>query len=514
MEDEIGLDKYMGTKKILTIKHLTKYFPGVRAVDDVSIDFYEGEVHALIGENGAGKSTLMNLLFGVFTQDKGKIIIKDQEVVFRSPNDAMNHGIAMIHQENSLIPYMSVMDNIFLGRMPEKRGFVNNKNLLEQTNELMKFLPTLGIDPNTKPIQYSVAQKQMIEILKALSLNPKVLLMDEPTASLTEAETNDLMKIIRMLKIRGTSIIYVSHRLEEIFEISDRITVLRDGQLVSTKDKCDTSKDRVISEMVGRDLSDKMCDLREYETARDLSRVVLEVNKLTSKKHFSDISFRLYKGEILGFAGLVGAGKSELMESIFGYDSYNSGEIIYKGNKMSIKHPQDAIDKGIGLVPEDRKKKGLFLSLNVKENINIATYDKLRGKIGLLSKKRENKAAIQSVQDLNIKTPSIYKKINELSGGNQQKAIFARWLNKRPDVLILDEPTHGIDVGAKAEIYSLIQNLAKRGISVMIISSEMSELMLLSDRIAVMWNGHLEGILERHEFSQEKIMNLATGMKK
>lgn len=500
----------MSANTILSVKNVSKYFPGVRALEDVSVDFFEGEVHALTGENGAGKSTLMNLLFGVFLQDNGTFSIDGKDVTFHSPNDAMRHGIAMIHQENSLIPEMTVMENIYLGRMPKKRGFVDSKLLRKQTVDLMGLLKTVGIDPKTKVAHYSVAQKQMIEILKALSLKPRILMMDEPTAALTASEAENLMKIIKMLRDSGTCIIYVSHRLEEVFEISDRITILRDGRWVSTTDKNHVTQDEVIAAMVGRDLSHQISLMQDYEATNVRSQVLLEVKNLTSSRRFHDVSFELYEGEILGLAGLVGAGRSELVESIFGCEPYQSGDIIYQGKKLSINHPQDAIEHGIGLVPEDRKLKGLFLGLNVRENINIANYSKLRGRTGLISKSKEDQLAMQSVTSLRIRTPSIFKRIRELSGGNQQKAIIARWLNMKPNILILDEPTHGIDVGAKAEIYALIRDLTAKGISIILVSSEMPELIMLSDRVAVMSNGRIRGILNRAELSQEKIMSLAT----
>ena len=494
---------------ILSAKELSKSFPGVKALQNISIDFRVGEVHALMGENGAGKSTLMNVLFGVFEPDEGFIKINNKEVHFSAPTNAMEHGISMIHQENSLIPHMSVMENVFLGHAPRKGLMIDKKKLRQQTEALMQEMEISDINPSRKAIYYSVAQKQLIEILKALSLKPRVLMMDEPTAALTSKETEILMKVIQRLKSVGTCIIYVSHRLEEVMRIADRITVLRDGQFISTSLVSETSQDRIISEMVGRDLSNQLECLTHYEPHFDRSNVVLEVRELSSQHHFENVSFKLYKGEILGFGGLVGAGRTELMESIFGVEPYSSGEIYLYGKRVVIRHPKDAIKKRVGLDSEERKVKGLFLKLSVRENINIPNYRNLLRKNGTISRKKEYQVAQDSVRELNIKTTSVNKKIIDLSGGNQQKAIIARWLNMHPSILILDEPTHGIDVGAKAEIYGLIRNLAKQGISIILISSEMPELLMLSDRVAVMHNGRINGILERKDLTQERIMNLA-----
>lgn len=499
----------MKQKVILSVENLSKSFPGVKALENVTIDFKEGEVHALMGENGAGKSTFMNLIFGVYSPDAGLIKVNGKEVRFSKPLDAMKCGISMIHQENSLIPHMSVMENIFVGNMPKKGVYVDKRRLRQLTEDLMHELDIKDIDPATEVIHYSVAQKQLIEIMKALSHKPKVLMMDEPTAALTTTEVENLMKLIRRLKERGTCIIYVSHRIEEVFEISDRITVLRDGEYVSTTPIGEASQDEVIRDMVGRDLSEQMSILNEYQPYYDLSKVVLEVRDLTSKGRFENVSFQLYKGEILGFSGLVGAGRTELIESIFGFEPLTSGEVYMHGEKVEIRHPKDAIAKKVGLIPEERKVKGLFPDLSVRENINVSNYKKLCGKSKLINYKKEQEAALKSVERLNIRTTSINKRIFELSGGNQQKAIIARWLNMHPDILILDEPTHGIDVGAKAEIYGLIRDLVRQGISIILISSEMTELIMLSDRIAVMHNGKLNGILEHHELDPQKIMSLA-----
>jgi len=499
----------MEQKVILSVENLSKSFPGVKALENVTLDFREGEVHALMGENGAGKSTFMNLIFGVYTPDAGVIRVNGKEVRFSNPIDAIKSGISMIHQENSLIPHMSVMENIFIGNMPKKGMYVDKKQLRKMTEDLMNELDIKDIDPATETIHYSVAQKQLIEILKALSQKPKVLMMDEPTAALTANEAKNLMNLIRRLKESGTCIIYVSHRIEEVFEISDRISVLRDGKHISTTPTKQASQDDIIHDMVGRDLSEQMTILNEYQPYYDSSKVVLEVRNLTSEGRFENVSFQLRKGEILGFGGLVGAGRTELIESIFGYEPYTSGEIYLYGKKVEIRHPKDAIANKVGLVSEERKVKGLFPVLSVRENINVSNYKALLGKIGMISRRKEYAAAEKSVQELNIKTTSVNKHIFELSGGNQQKAIIARWLNMHPDILILDEPTHGIDVGAKAEIYGLIRDLVRKGISIILISSEMNELIMLSDRIAVMRNGKLNGILDHNEFNPDRIMSLA-----
>lgn len=499
--------------ELLKMKHVFKSFPGVRVLNDINIDFNKGEVHAILGENGAGKSTLMNILFGYYRAEKGSLRWEGNKVELQSPIEAQRIGIAMIHQENSLIPYLSVMDNIYLGHYPKKGMFVDQIRLRENAVSLLQELEIDEIGTDTVVEKLSVAQKQLIEIVKALSLKPKLLMMDEPTAALTAKETRTLMNIIGKLKREGTSIIYVSHRMEEVFEVADKITVLRDGVMVKTVAKTDISIDEAVRLMVGRDLEQQMNRLEKRTDGEIGTEIVLEAKHLSRKNKFDDVSFAVRKGEILGFGGLVGAGRSELMESIFGFDSLDRGELLLKGHAVKIKSPYDALRHKLALVPEERKVKGLFPKLSVGDNINIASYKKLK-RGTLIDKKLETKAAQEYVEKLNIKTTNVKKKIGDLSGGNQQKAILSRWLQTQPEVLILDEPTHGIDVGAKAEIYGIIRDLAKQGITILLISSELPELLMLSDRIVVMSMGKVNGIVEPNDYSEENIMLFATGRKK
>lgn len=499
---------------LLKIEGVHKSFPGVKVLDNINASFNMGEVHALIGENGAGKSTFMNILFGYYHADQGKLIWRGEEIKISSPLEAQKTGIAMIHQENSLIPYLSVMDNIFLGHFPSGGGFVKKNELKRKARKLLQELDIENIREDTIVERLSVAQKQLIEIVKALSTDPKLIMMDEPTAALTSKETETLMKIIRKLRDNGVSIVYVSHRLEEVFSISDKISILRDGNLVATRDVKDIQIDEAVALMVGRELDEQMHSSYVKKSIDEGAEYVLKVEAFTKKNKFSDISFRLKKGEILGFGGLVGAGRSELMEAIFGFEPEDSGKLFFKGDEVKIKSPVHAISMGMAMVPEERKVKGIFGDMSVGGNINISSYRKLKSG-ALISRKKENNAADSYIKLLNVKTTDRNKLISNLSGGNQQKAILGRWLQTKPEILILDEPTHGIDVGAKAEIYRIIRELSESGISIILISSELPELLLLSDRIAIMQNGRLNGIIEPEDaFTQENVMMYATGQKK
>lgn len=504
----------MNKSVLLKIEGAHKSFPGVKVLDDINVSFKAGEVHALIGENGAGKSTFMNILFGYYHAEEGKLIWNGEEIRIESPLEAQKTGIAMIHQENSLIPYLSVMDNIFLGHYPSGGGFVNKNELKRKAQKLLEELEIDNIQEETIVERLSVAQKQLIEIAKALSTNPKLIMMDEPTAALTSKETETLMKIIRKLRDNGVSIVYVSHRLEEIFSISDRISILRDGHLVATRDIGDIQIEEAVALMVGRELDKHMHSVTNRKGIDERAEQVLRVENFTKKDKLNDVSFELRKGEILGFGGLVGAGRSELVEAIFGFEPEDSGKLFLKGSEVKIKSPVYAISMGMAMVPEERKIKGIFGDLSVGGNINISSYDKLKSG-ALISKKKENDAADKYIKLLNVKTTDRDKLISNLSGGNQQKAILGRWLQTKPEILILDEPTHGIDVGAKAEIYKIIRELSKSGISIILISSELPELLMLSDRIAIMQNGNLNGIIESEDaFTQENVMLYATGQKK
>ena len=498
---------------LLEIKGLQKSFPGIKVLDDINIDFKKGNVHAVIGENGAGKSTLMNILFGYLQAEGGKLFWNGKDVKIHSPIEAQKMGISMIHQENSLIPFLSVMDNIYLGHYPRKAGFIKKQELQKKVEGLLKELDISDIEPSTIVEKLSVAQKQLIEIVKALSINPKLIMMDEPTAALTTKETSTLMGIINKLRDNDVSIIYVSHRLEEVFEISDEISVLRDGLLVVTKDTEDITINEAVAFMVGRDLGDQMQKMQSSHDIGVNGEEILRVENFNLSGKFEDINFDVKKGEILGFGGLVGAGRTELMEAIFGFMPQESGKVFIKGKEVKIKSPLVAVKQGIAMVPEERKVKGVFGDLDVADNINIVSLKKFT-KAALINKKKEVEAAEKYIELLNIMTTSRKKLIYKLSGGNQQKTILARWLQTEPEILILDEPTHGIDVGAKAEIYKIIKELSDKGLAILLISSELPELLMLSDRIVVMQNGKINGIIDADEFSQKNIMMYATGQKK
>lgn len=492
---------------LFEVRHVSKTFPGVKVLDDINIRFEAGKVHAIVGENGAGKSTFMNIVFGVYQDYEGTLLWEGNEVQFHSPIAAQEQGIAMVHQENSLIPDLSVMDNIYLGHYPKKGIFIDRKALREKVVNLLKEMKITSISPDQRVARLSVAQKQLIEIVKALSLNAKFLMLDEPTAALTAKETEYLMNIIADLKKRGVAVVYVSHRLEEVFEVSDEISVLRDGCMIKHLDKEEFDYDTVIHHMIGRELGggeDGAGGGRNLDNAE----TVLEVQNLSCRNLFRNVSFSVRRGEVLGFGGLVGAGRSELMESIFGFIPATEGKILVKGRETVIRHPRDAVKAGLGMVPEERKEKGIFAGLSVMNNINVASYAKLK-RGGLISRKLEVDSAKEYVEKLRVRTTSIAKLIGQLSGGNQQKCILARWLRMDPDILILDEPTHGIDIGAKDDIYKIIRDLAQSGVAVLLISSEMPELIRLSDRVVVMCEGEQKAILEGDEISQNTIMHYA-----
>lgn len=493
---------------LLKVEHVTKHFPGVVALDDVSVNVKKGEIHAVVGENGAGKSTLMNILSGVYTADAGQITFQGETISFRDPREAQENGIGMIHQELSVALSLSVMENMFIGRLnSNKLGFVDYKGLYKKCREQLDRLGLNRIDPTTLIRNLSISNMQLVEISKALSLNSSLMIMDEPTSSLTTRETEMLFSIIRNLKERGVSVLFISHRMDEIFEIADIITVLRDGKLISTTPKKAITRMEVISNMVGREFSKAFH--REYTTVNESEKPILEVKNLSLKGKFHNISFNLYPGQIIGLTGLVGAGRSELVQSIFGMDRKDSGAIVLNGKEIEIHSPADAIQYGIGLMPEDRKGQGLFLEMSAKENITIANLPKMTAGI-FIKNPEEKKQAKSFISKLKIKTPSLDQKVKFLSGGNQQKTILARWLLNKPKVLFLDEPTHGIDVGAKAEIYALMNELANQGVAILLISSELPEIITMADRVIVMHNGEITGKLDHFEANQEEIMKLAT----
>lgn len=491
---------------ILSMRNIHKRFPGVYALKDAKLDLKVGEVHALLGENGAGKSTLMKILGGIYQADEGDIYINGKKVDITGVHSAHANGISIIHQELCLAPNMSVAENIFLGREDTKKGlrFVNFAEMNKKARNLMDSLG-LRIEPTDIVGSLSVAQQQMIEIVKALSVGAKILVMDEPTASLSKKEVEMLFETIEELKRKGISIIYISHRMEELFRITDRITVMRDGQYIGTKITKETTRDELITMMVGRELKDLY-----VKSDHEIGEVVLEVKDLNKKGVLNNINFSLRKGEILGIAGLVGAGRTELARVIFGIDKYDSGVIQIEGKEVKINSPLDAMNNGIGLVPEDRKKQGLVLIRSIGYNVTLPVLSRfIKG--ARVNKEIEEEIVQNFISKLSIKTPSMNQAAKNLSGGNQQKVVIAKWLATNPKVLILDEPTRGVDVGAKAEIYGIISMLAKQGVGIIMISSELPEIINMSDRVLVMHQGSIAGELKRDELNQERIMHYATG---
>lgn len=484
-------------------RNISKYFPGVKALDNVSFKAVGGEVVAMCGENGAGKSTLLKVLNGDYKADGGEYLINGEQVHFNTPREAIDAGISIIYQERQIIPFLSVAENIFMEALPTKGAFIDKKRLNEETQAIIDEFQ-LPIKPNEMVRNLSVAHQQMVEIMKAYRRKPRIIAFDEPTASLSDSEIDILFQIIEKLRKDGIIILYVSHRMKEIFQIAQQIVVMKDGQFVTQKRVEDITEAELIRYMVGRDLGNIYDNLSRNDTIGD---VVLEAKELTND-YIRDVSFQLHKGEILGFAGLVGAGRTETMRAIFGADKLKSGEVWMEGKLMTIKNPGQAINAGIGLCPEDRKDQGIFGIRSVKDNISVVALKQLsHGQ--WLDFKKEQKLADDSIVDLRIKTPDAQKLIKELSGGNQQKAILARWLAVMPKVLILDEPTKGIDVGAKSEIYQMACDLAKNGISVIFISSELPEVIGISDRIIVMREGMISGEVMRGEATEEKILKLA-----
>ncbi|HEA1657013.1 TPA: sugar ABC transporter ATP-binding protein [Escherichia coli] len=495
------------SETFLQMKHITKRFPGVLALNDVQFSLRRGEVHALLGENGAGKSTLMKILSGVYQPDEGEIIFEDKPVSFSDPLSAQNVGITIIHQEFNLFPELTVEENIFIGRefCKKNRWRLDEKQQRQATIEILQKL-NLAIKPDTLVADLTVAQQQMVEIAKAISVNARILIMDEPTAALTETEIESLFRVTRLLKEQGTGIVYISHRLEELALIADRATVMRDGQYISTVDyECVKISD-LIAMMVGRDLG----NIYPRREALQQRIPVLEVNGLTRKGVLNDINFTLYRGEILGFAGLMGAGRTELARAIFGVDSIDSGTLKLNGKETVIKDISDAIQQGISYLTEDRKKEGLALNLSVERNIMLGNYPEYSDRFGNVDSRRCQQTSEEQVKALRIKTPNLEQAALNLSGGNQQKIIIARWVCKDTDILIFDEPTRGIDVGAKLEIYELMNRLVAKGKSIIMISSELPEVLGMCDRILVMRSGRITGELSAKEATQEKIMQYAT----
>lgn len=489
---------------IVSMNNISKSFPGVKALDKVHFELRSGEVMALLGENGAGKSTLMKILSGVYTRDEGTMQIFGKEYGDLTPKQAQQVGVAIIHQELNMCRHLSVTENMFLGREVRGRISLNNAEMEKEAKRILDDLK-IDIDPRQTVGDLPVSKQQMVEIAKALSINAKILIMDEPTSSLTAREIEDLFRIIRKLKAEGHGIVYISHRLEELAHIVDRVTIMRDGQYIMDGNFADLTMDQIIANMVGREIKEKF---PRVECPK--GKKVFEVKNLNAGKMVRDINFSVYEGEIVGFAGLMGAGRTETTRAIFGVDEKESGEIYVDGKAVKINCPMDAIRNGVVLAPEDRKKDGLCTKLSIRHNLALPNLDLVCNKFGVVSSRKEEKLCEKAVKDLRIKTPNVEIDSGNLSGGNQQKVVVGKWLARNSRVVIFDEPTRGIDVGAKVEIYNLMNELKKQGIAVVFVSSEMPEVMGIADRIIVMCDGRITGELMAKETTQSEILTLAT----
>ncbi len=490
------------SQNILQVQNLSKSFLGVKALDNIQFSLQKGEIHALMGENGAGKSTFMKILMGLLKPDSGEIIFEGEVLKSHNVHENLQKGISMIHQEILVVPELTVAQNIFLGRETNYRSWLNDKAINQKAQEILDAIG-IKINAQTKIKNLSIAEMQMVEIAKAVSNNAKVIIMDEPTSALTDNEVAMLFKIIKDLKAKGVAIIYISHKMDEIYEITDRITVLRDGQYIATKNTNELDKNALIALMVGRQINDLFLENNSIK-----GESILSVQNLNKKGKFKDINFEVHAGEVLGIAGLMGAGRTEIARAIFGLDKYDSGEIIIKGNKVEIKSPEDAIKNGIGYVSEDRKALGFIPALSIKENISLSSLGNF-AKTWFVNASNEHEAATRLSTDLKIKSTSINQKVMTLSGGNQQKVVIGKVLLTAPSLIILDEPTRGIDIGAKFEIYKLINQLTDKGIAVIMISSELPEILGMSDRIMVLSKGKQTALLSKQEATQEKIMQYA-----
>ena len=490
---------------ILTMKDIDKSFPGVHALDHVNLEIRKGEVHALMGENGAGKSTLMKVLTGIYSKDSGTITFEGKEVEFSNPREAQDAGIVIVHQELNMMNHLTVAQNIFIGREMMNGKLINDAKMNREAAKLFEQL-NIEIDPTEKMGNLTVGKQQMCEIAKAISHEAKVIIFDEPSAALTESEIEELFKIIRDLRQRGMGIVYISHRMDEIKVITDRVTVMRDGGYVGTLITKESTKDDIIKMMVGRVIYE---DPKTESNVPKDAPVVLKVEHLNAGKMVRDVSFELHKGEILGFSGLMGAGRTETARALFGADPKDGGEIYVNGTKVDIKNPMDAVKCGIGYLSEDRKRYGIVVQKSVAENSTMADLDDYMSGI-FINKKKENEVAQKYVKQLKTKTPGVDQLVVNLSGGNQQKVVIAKWLIRNCDILIFDEPTRGIDVGAKSEIYQLMNELVAEGKSIIMISSEMTEILRMSDRIVIMCEGRKTGELDISEATQENIMHAAT----
>ncbi|WP_226038485.1 sugar ABC transporter ATP-binding protein [Aquibacillus saliphilus] len=491
---------------MIEMRGIDKSFSGVHVLKKVDFTLKKGEVHALMGENGAGKSTLMKILSGIHMRDEGTITVAGREVVYKHPKQAEKDGIAVIHQELNILPELTIAENLFLGneKTVKNLGWMKTKEMNRMAAEQLEQLG-LNVKPTTLAKHLSVGKQQIIEIAKSLMTNAKVIVMDEPTAALTDREIDTLFTTIRKLKEQGVSLIYISHRMEEIFSICDRITVLRDGESIGTKVIKETDFDEIVSMMVGRQLGERF-PIRKSK----IGNVKLAVEGLTRKDEFKDVSLEVKAGEILGISGLMGAGRSELVETIFGYRNEDQGKILIDGKPLKLKNPQDAIEQGIAFVSEDRKSKGLVIDFSIRDNLNMSNLTTLSNK-GWMVHGNELSLYKEMVSRLSIRSSGSEQKAKSLSGGNQQKVVIGKWLGMRPKVLILDEPTRGVDVGAKKEIYSIMNDLADQGVAIIMVSSELPEIIGMSTRVAVMCEGKLMTTLDKHEFSEERIMHFATG---
>lgn len=495
----------MGKEMLLQLRGIIKDFPGTRALKEVNLQVAKGEVHAVIGENGAGKSTLMNIIAGVFPQTAGTIEFEGKEVHFFSPLDAQKLGIGIVHQEISLCPQISVAENIYMGRLPKtKAGMVDYKKMHRECEELFKNF-SAQISPKAKVMDLSIAEQQIVEIVRSLSLDCKLIILDEPTSSLTEVETRDLFKVVNHLREQGISVLYISHRLSEVIEICDRVSVYRDGEYVDTQNVCDINTDKMVSMMVGRTLE----SIYPAKSKHIAEEELLKVSGFSRQGKFEDISFSLRRGEILGFSGLIGAGRSEVARAICGIDPKESGVVEIKGKKVNIRDYKDAISKGLAYITEDRKGDGLFIDYNIKQNISAAALRKVK-KGKLLDDRKETKLAEDYVKKIKIKVSSLKQLCSSLSGGNQQKVLFAKWLAVEPEILIIDEPTKGINVGVRLEIYKILRELCDSGKGVIVISSDLPEVIGLCDRVIIMREGVVSGVVSENEINEEAIMRAAS----
>lgn len=493
---------------LLEMKKIDKRFFGVHALKQTDFELARGEVHGLIGENGAGKSTLMKVLGGVYQADSGSIVLDGKTVEIRNPSNATDLGILFIHQELSLFPDLDLATNIFIQHLPQKCSFVKKRELRAKTKEILKEVNLDYCRPEQRLGSLQIGERQLVEIARCLTMDVKVLVLDEPTSSLTANEVNVLFSLIRKMKARGVSVIFITHRLDELFEICDRITVMRDGKKIDTVMTDGISQKQLIHMMIGRELNDMFAKERLNEHQ---GKEMLRVEHLTHKKRFLDISFSVHAGEIVGLYGLLGSGRSEIVRSIFGLEEFKSGKIFIEGKETHIKHPSDAIKKGIGFVSEDRRLEGLIMDHSIQKNLSIVNLKSLRRALDYLDRKREVVMCEKNVRDFHIATDRISKAVKYLSGGNQQKVVISKWLNINPKILILDEPTRGVDVGAKREIYTFLSNLTTRGIAVLVISSELNEVMGLCDRIFVLRKGILVEEIQAKEFTKEGLLSASMG---